>query len=478
MATARVDWEVPGMAVGIVKDGAVVFSKGYGVRDINVGGPVDKDTVFSISSNTKAFTVASLAMLVDERRLSWDDPVVKHLPYFQLYNSYVTSEIRVRDLVSHRSGLGMFSGDLLWYGTTYSADEVVRRAQFLKPAGPFRAHFGYSNVMFIVAGEVIRSVTGKSYSDFVQERLFNVLGMDRTVISSQALARMPNVATPHARPEGDVRAYPWRISEATSAAVGIISSVSDMSKWITLQLNRGRLDGKRILSESAFREMWEPHISNPAIRVVEVLYPSTHFLAYGLGWNLMDYRGRKVVSHSGASDGMFSRVALVPEENLGMVILTNSATNIGMALMYQILDAYLEGAEKDWSRESLKLEIAGRQQFAGKLAAIEKRRNADAARSLPLKAYTGTYGGPMYGDAVVTHESGSLVLRFLPAPELVGDLSHLHDDTFVVEWRNKFPWFGKGTVEFVLDGTREVRELRVDVPNNDFWFHELEFKRK
>jgi CubicO group peptidase (beta-lactamase class C family) len=478
IAAARADWEVPGIAVGIVKNGELVFSKGYGVRDINDGGRVDEQTLFAIGSNTKAFTSAALAMLVDDKALSWDDPVVKHLPYFQSYNPYVTGEMRVRDLLSHRSGLGTFSGDLLWYGTSYSAEEVVRRTRFLKPAGPFRAHFGYSNVMFIAAGEIVPAVTGKSWSAFVQERIFNVLAMDRTVTSVKALERLSNVATPHAQREGNLRAYPWRASEAMAAAGGIISSVADLAKWITVQLNRGARGEKRILSQGAFMEMWAPHMFNPAIRVVEVLYPSTHFLAYGLGWNVMDYRGRKVVSHSGGADGMFSRLALVPEENLGMVILTNSTTGIEMALMYQILDTYLDGPEQDWSKISLQREIDGKRQFAERMEAIEKSRNPAAPPSLPLDAYTGTYGGPLYGDGKVTVDADSLVLQLLPAPELIGDLRHLHDDTFVIEWRNRFPWFGKGTVHFLLNGAREVKEMKIDVPNNDFWFHELEFVRR
>jgi CubicO group peptidase (beta-lactamase class C family) len=294
----------------------------------------------------------------------------------------------------------------------------------------------------------------------------------------KAVEKLSNVATPHAQVEGNLRAYPWRASDAMAAAGGIISSVADMAKWITLQLNRGALGEKRILSQGAFMEMWEPHISNPAIRVVEMLYPSTHFLTYGLGWNVMDYRGRKVVSHSGASDGMFSRLALVPEENLGMVVLTNSTTGIGMALMYQILDTYLDGPDRDWSKVSLQREIAGRRQFVERIEAIEKSRNPAARPSLSLDAYTGRYGGPLYGDGKVTMDAGSLVLQLLPAPELIGDLRHLHDNTFVVEWRNRFPWFGKGTVQFLLDGARKVKEMKVDVPNDDFWFHELEFMRK
>ena len=478
ISSARVDWNVPGIAVALVKNGEVVFSKGYGVRSIDAGGPVDPDTLFAIGSNTKAFTSAALAILVDEKALSWDDRVVDRLPYFQLYDAYVTREMRVRDLLSHRSGLGTFSGDLLWYGTNYSAEDVVRRARFLKPAGPFRAHFGYSNVMFIAAGEIIPAVTRQSWPEFIRERILDALGMSRTVTSVKSLSGLSNVATPHASPDGVLRTYPWRSSEAMAAAGGMISSASDMAKWIRMLLNRGELDARRVLSEGAFKEMWDAHTPNPAIRAVEVLYPSTHFLAYGLGWNVMDYQGRKIVSHSGASDGMFSRVALVPEEKLGMVVLTNSATGISLALMYQILDAYLGGPNRDWSKRSLEWEIAGKREFVERTETVEKTASPATSPSLPLAAYTGTYGGPMYGDVVVATNADGLIIRFVPTPELVGDLRHLNHNTFVVEWRNRFPWFVKGTVEFVLDTAGRANAMTIDVPNDDFWFHELEFTRK
>ncbi len=475
---ARQDWSVPGLAVAIVKDGEVVLAKGYGVRDMHDGGAVDEHTLFAIASNSKAFTVASLAMLVDEGELSWDDPVREHLPWFDLYDPYVSDAMLVRDLLCHRGGLGTYSGDLLWYGTGYSAEEVVRRARHLEPAGPFRASFGYSNLMFIAAGEILRAVTGERWDAFVTRRILEPLGMGRTVTSTTALARMGNVAMPHGIGwHGELRTYDWYNWDAMAAAGGIISSVSDMAKWLRLQLGRGEVDGRRYFSEDASETMWTVHTPQAVSAGSRALYPSTHFRGYGLGWGLMDYRGRKVTSHGGGYDGMFSRVALVPEERLGMVILTNSMTGVATALSYVILDAYL-GGDRDWSDELLERWRRGQERE------LQRRHDAVAPKatgtspSLDLEAYTGTYGGPMYGDGTVSLEDGHLVLRLLPNPDLVANLSHLHHDTFLVEWRNDFAWFGKGTATFDLDRTGAVVDLDIYVPNQDFWFDELAMTRR
>jgi CubicO group peptidase (beta-lactamase class C family) len=453
----------------------LVFAKGYGIRELGAEGEVDEHTLFAIASNTKAFTAAALARLVDEGRIDWDDHVVEYLPYFQLYSPYVTQEMRVRDLLCHRSGLGTFSGDLLWYGTSYGPDEVVRRARYLEPAGAFRASYGYSNLMFIAAGEIVPAETGISWDEFVQTEFLEPLGMDRTVTSTASLDGMSNVATPHGEKDGRVVSLYWYGWDNMAAAGGIISSVSDMAKWLKLQLNRGTLDGVAFFSEENSRTMWTPHNSFPVSKRSEELFPSTHFRAYGLGWGLMDYLGRKVVSHGGGYDGMFSRVVLVPEEKLGMVILTNGMTSIQTALAYRILDAYLGGAERDWSSEYLERAAEAKQAKRDYWEELESERVHDTQPSLALEDYTGTYGGDLYGDATVTLEDGRLVVQFQPNPDLQGELSHWHYDTFQVNWRKDFAWFGKGTVQFVMDSSGEIVEMKFDVPNDDLWFYELEF---
>lgn len=477
-AKAQAEWPVPGLSVAIVKDGRIVLEKGYGVRDIRGRDPVDEHTLYAIASNSKAFTAAALAQQVDAGKLSWDDRVLDLLPWFRLYDEYVTQEIRVRDLLSHRSGLGTYSGDLLWYGTPYSAEEVVRRARFLPQAFPFRAGYGYSNLMFIAAGEVLRAVTGQDWHDYVEANFFTPLGMSRSVTSTNDLPMRDNVATPHKVEAGQTLPIRWYNWDAMGAAGGVISSVHDMAQWMNAQLAVGRGDGVRLFSEARQRDMWS--VQNPLAVSPgsQERYPSTHFRGYGMGWSLSDYLGRKVVSHGGGYDGMYSQVALVPELGLGVVVLTNAMTNVAPALVYRVLDAYLGGEPRDWSGEGLPGWKKSRVAFEARQAAFESAKVVGTSPSLALSAYEGTYGGDLYGDATVTVEEGRLVLRLLPNPDLVADLEHLHYDTFLIRWRENLAWFGKGAATFVLDAAGSAAEMKLDVPNDDLWFYELELKRR
>ena len=479
------DWNVPGMAIAIVKDGKVVLAKGYGVREIGKPDAVDEHTLFAIASNTKAFTSTLIAMLVDEKKLGWDDRVTQYLPYFQLYDPYVTNDMRVRDLLSHRSGLGTFSGDLLWYGTSYSREEVIRRARYLKQASPFRSRYGYQNIMFVAAGEVAASAAGKSWDALVKERIFAPLGMTRTITTFADVQKATNIATPHASAFSPLRPYPWYSWDACGPAASVVSSASDMAKWITLHLDGGVFAGTRLFSEVAQRTLWTTHITqsvdpNPAVPAASLassLRLPVHFRGYGLGFSLSDYRYRFVAEHGGAADGMFSHVTLVPEEKLGFVILTNSDSSISTALSYVILDAYLGGDGRDWSQLFLGRVKQAPDQKRLERERVEKARVPDTKPSLGLEQYAGRYVSTMYGDAVVAVENGALVLRLLPNPDMVADLTHWHFDTFAIRWRRAFPWFGDGRAQFVLDADARVTELRLDVPNDDFWFYELELKR-
>lgn len=475
---ALADWPIPGFSVAIVHDGEVLLEKGYGVADVRGGEPVDEHTLYAIASNSKAFTAAALARLVDEGRLSWSDRVLDHLPWFRLYDDYVTQEIRIRDLLSHRSGLGTYSGDLLWYGTPYSAEEVVRRAAHLPPAFSFRDGYGYSNLMFIAAGEVLRAVTGDDWHDVVEAEFFGPLGMDRSVTSTRDLRGLGNVATPHKYVAGETIPIEWYDWDAMGAAGGIISSVHDMSRWLRAQLAGGEWNGARLFSEARQRDMWSVVNPRAVTPQYQARYPSTSFRGYGLGWSLQDYLGRKVVSHGGGYDGMYSQVALVPDEGLGIVVLTNGMTGLAPALIYRVLDAYLGGEVRDWSAEALPEWLASREAFEERQTAAERGRVAGTSPSLGLDGYAGTYGGEMYGEAEVALENGGLVLRLLPNPDLTADLEHLHYDTFVIRWRSTLAWFGQGTAQFVLDPSGAVGEMRLDVPNDDFWFRELEMVRR
>ena len=481
-------WPISGFSVAIVKDGEIVLEKGYGVRDSRGSDPVDEHTLYAIASNSKAFTAAALAQQVDAGRLSWDDRVLDHLPWFRMYDDYVTQEMRIRDLLSHRSGLGTYSGDLLWYGTPYSAEEVVRRAALVPPAFSFRDGYGYSNLMFIAAGEVLRAVTGEDWHDYVESHFFAPLGMRRSVTSTDDLPTRENVATPHKYVAGETIPIEWYNWDAMGAAGGIISSVHDMSRWLAAQLaggeivmettGRGGTVGGRLFSTARQREMWTVVNPRAVSAGYKAQYPSTNFRGYGLGWSLNDYLGRKVTTHGGGYDGMYSQVALVPEEGLGIVVLTNGMTGLASPLVYRVLDAYLGGTPRDWAADALPGWLASREGFEARQTAAEDRRVAGTTTSLDLADYVGRYGGPMYGDAEIALEGEGLVLRLLPNPDLVADLEHLHYDTFIIRWRTTLAWFDQGTATFVLDPLGAVDEVRLDVPNDDLWFHELEMKRR
>ncbi len=470
---AQTDWKTPGMSVGIIKDGQVVLAKGYGLAEAGKSAKADENTLYSIASNTKAFIATSLAMLVEEGKLSWDDPVQKYLPWFKLYDPYVSAHASVRDLLCHRVGLGTFSGDVVWYKSNYSAEEVVRRAAELPQAYEYRAGYGYSNLMFIAAGELIQAVSGKKWDAFVQERILTPLGMARTVTSVNALPKITNVASPHKPVDGVNQPIPWVNWDNMGAAGGIISSASDMLKWLQWNLDEGKLNGKSLLPANALRELWQ---AQNIIRIGEggrKLFPMRNFSMYGLGWGLFDYNGHLVVSHSGGYDGMYSRTFFVPDLKLGGVILTNGMTGVGNALMYQVLDMYTNGAKKDWSKELLEREKAGQANHDADMKQLKDKRVSGTQPSLALEKYTGLYRSKFYGDIRIISDKGGLAIKFLPADGLSATLSHWHFDTFELKWAEPQAWFDFGTVQFLLNNAGEPNELRFEVPNGDIFFDEI-----
>ncbi len=470
---AQKDWAVPGMSVGIIKDGQVVLAKGYGVAEAGKSAKADENTLFAIASNTKAFVATSLAMLVEEGKLRWDDPVQKHLPWFKLYDPYVTAHTTVRDLLCHRVGLGTFSGDVVWYKSNYSAEEVVRRAGELPQAYEYRGGYGYSNLMFIAAGEVIRAVSGKSWDAFASERILKPLGMARTISSVKSLPKSVNVAAPHKPENGVEQPIPWVDWDNMGAAGGIISSASDMLKWLQWNLDEGKVAGKSLLPAKALWELWQTHSINRIGESGRKLFPTRNFSMYGLGWGLFDYNGHLVVSHSGGYDGMYSRTFFVPDLKLGGVILTNSMTGVGNALMYRVLDTYTGKADKDWSKELLGREKAGQTAHEAEMKALKDKRVIGTKPSLSLEKYAGLYRCKFYGDIRVSADQGKLAIQFLPADGLRATLSHWHFDTFELKWAEPQAWFDFGTVQFVLDNTGEPKALQFQVPNGDIFFEEI-----
>ncbi|MFH2142112.1 MAG: serine hydrolase [Bacteroidota bacterium] len=466
-------WEIPGMAIAIVKDDSVIFAKGYGVRNIEKGGVVDENTVFGIASNTKAFTTASLAILNDQGKINWDDKVVKYLPYFEMYDSYVTNDVKIRDLLCHRSGYKTFSGDLLWHSTIYSREDIIKRIKYLEPEYGFRSHYGYSNLMFLTAGEIIPVVSGLSFDDFLKTNFFEPLGMKNTCTSIKGFDKIENLAQPHVKHKGTMIPIKYISWDNIAPAGGVNSTVLDMTKWIKMQLAHGKYKGKTYFSAEAQKEMWTPFITEKLSQTDEFLFPSKHFDLYGLGWDLFDYHGRKIVDHSGGLDGMISQVVLVPEENLGFVILTNSMNYLPYTLMYHILDVFFEKEGKDYSGIFLRIINQNELFDEQKRLQEEKDRNKSIKPSLSLDNYAGDYHSELYGDAKVSFDNNKLILQFVPAPEFISTLEHWEYNRFSVEFK-EFPSLPPGKVDFIIDGDK-VTEMKIDIPNPDFDFTELKF---
>ncbi|MGI9040399.1 MAG: serine hydrolase domain-containing protein [Gemmatimonadales bacterium] len=347
------EWRIPGLAIAVVRNDSVVLLKGYGVKRLGAAEPVDERTLFAIGSSSKAFTALGVAMLVDEGKVRWDDPATKYLPGFQLFDPYVTRELTVRDLLTHRSGLAR--GDLMWYAQDLPRDSVLHRVRYLKPTWSLRAHFGYQNIMYLAAGQLTARVAGKSWDEVMRDRILTPLGMSSSNTSVSELIRLPNVATPHEEVDDTVRAVPYHNIDNAGPAGSINSNVVDMAQWLRFQLAGGKIGGKPLLSAGAFDETHTPQTIVRLEGAWKLIMPDAHFAAYGLGWLLHDYRGRKIAQHGGGIDGMHALVGLMSEEKTGVVILTNLAGNsLTHALMYRIFDAYLKQPRKDWSTELLK----------------------------------------------------------------------------------------------------------------------------
>ncbi len=465
------DWNLPGMAIGIVADGELVFSKGYGVLEAGKSGTPDENTLFAIASNTKAFTATVLAMLVDEGIITWDDKVKSHLPYFELFDHYVTNEATIRDLLSHRVGLGTFSGDVIWYKSDIPASQVVRNARHLPRAFPFRSGYGYSNLMYLAAGEIIETVTGKSWMENVEQRILHPLGMDRTVIRVADLPSIGNVATPHALADGINVPIEWENWEHVAAIGGLISSVNDVARWMILNMNHGIHGGDTLISRRSLNQMWTPH-NNYVVDHGREQDFNRHFNGYGLGWGLSDYHGRLSVGHTGGYDGMISEVRMLPKEKIGVVVLTNGVKSPIGAVTNYTLETLLGMEPRDWSAETLP---RANQRWGEdpRVKGIKNARVEGTSPSLPLSDYAGTYASDIYGEIGVQLVNGELQLSFEHADGLAATLSHWHHDVWEIKWKHTHAFFGFGTVSFRTDNKMQVTGMHIEVPNRDIFFEEL-----
>jgi len=465
------DWDLPGMAIGIVYDGQLVFSRGYGVKEIEKTATPDANTLFAIASNTKAITATIIGMLVDEGLLGWDDKVNDHLPYFALSNPWLTSQATIADLLSHRIGFGTFSGDLIWYRSNKSAEDIIRRVAHLPLAHEFRAGWGYSNLMYIVAGEIIETVTGKSFEENVRERILKPLGMTRTIIQLEDLQRMGNFASPHARINNRNTVIEWVDWEEVAATGGVISSINDMSRWMIFNMNRGVWNGDTLLSATQFNRIFTPH-NNFVVDHTRINDFDRNFRAYALGWGLADYHGRFIAGHTGAYDGMISEVRMLLKDRIGVIVLTNGAKSpIGPITNYT-LETLLGKSPRDWS--ALRLPAAQREfQEDERVTAIRNARIHNTQPWLPLEKFAGAYKSAIYGNIYVKLSDGNLRLEFEHSPGLSASLHHWHHNTWEIRWDETQAWFGFGTLQFHINNRMQVTSMAFDVPNRDFYFEEL-----
>jgi CubicO group peptidase (beta-lactamase class C family) len=435
-------FDVPGLSVAIVKDGKVVLAKGYGVRKMGSPTPVDENTLFGIGSNTKAFTTAALASLVDAGKISWDDRVYERLPGFQMYDPYVSHEMTIRDLLTHRSGMGLGEGDLLfWPHTTFTREDIIYRLRFMKPASSFRSRFAYDNLLYMTAGQIIPAVTGKSWEDYVREHILRPLGMTTTNLSNSAFKPGDNYAWPHSKVDGKLQTVEFVNLDNAGPAGSINSSAAEMAKWVLLQLNRGKIPGKedRIFSERQSREMWSAQTILPAGgRSGPLAGLNSKFAAYALGWGLRDYHGRKLVGHTGGVEGFVSRVMLVPEENLGIVILTNAESGSAFdSILFHLLDFYLGLKPTDWIAAYKAEDEQTEKEAAQVMIDQSNARPAIAKPSLPLNEYAGVYNDAWYGPATIRLENDGLVFSLDHTPKAVADLQIWQYDTFKAHWRDR-----------------------------------------
>jgi len=430
-------FDVPGIAVAVVKDGKVIHSKGYGVRSMRTGEKVDENTLFGIASNTKAFTAAALGMLMDEGKLTWDDKVIDHIPEFRMYNAYVTEEFTIRDLLTHRSGLGLGAGDLMFWpdSSDFTMKDIIYNLRFLKPVSGFRTKYDYDNLLYMVAGEVIERVSGKSYEEFVEERIMKPLQMNNSAGSWVRVKEKANAIEPHAPVNGKVQVISRDMFRFGNSAGGIYSSVADMSKWIIMQMSNGKYGDKQLFSRKVHNEMWTPQTIIP----VNASPPyNTHFSAYGLGWFLNDLKGYQQVTHTGGLAGMVTQVTLLPELQLGIIVFTNQQSGGAFsAITNTIKNSYLGIPSTDLVKiysERMRAGVARADSITTKIwtaISAEQKKNSGKVN---YKAFEGTYRDKWLGDIVLREKDSKFRFNSKRSPKLSGEIFFYKNNTFIVKW--------------------------------------------
>lgn len=473
-------FNVPGIAVGIVHNGKLSLAKGYGVANMETGEKVNAATNFGIASNSKAFTTTAIALLVDQGKMKWDDKVKKYIPEFKMYNEYVTEEFTVRDLVTHRSGLGLGAGDLMVWpdGHDFTPKDIIQNIHHLKPVSDFRTKYDYDNLLYIIAGVVIERVSGKSWTDFIQTEFLNPLEMKRTAPNWNLLKDRSNVIVPHVPIDGKLKVIDRYTNPIFDAAAGLYSNVDDLAKWIQFQLDLGKTkDGKQLISEAKMKELTQ---SQTLMSFATRPPYNSLFRAYGLGFQLQDIAGKLEVSHTGGLEGIVTQILMYPQLDLGIIVLTNQQEGLAfMAISNTIKDHYLGLPEKDWLSEFEEM----RSKFKGdadKITAevwtkVEENKNKKNQPS--TKELVGNYQDPWFGEVSIKEEKGKLRFVSKRSSQLQGDLFYYKDDSYAVKWDNAY-LHADAFVHVQMDG-KKVKGLKMNPisPMTDFSydFQDLDF---
>lgn len=480
-------FDVPGIAVAVIKDGSIVHLKGYGVRSLNSGEIMDENTLFGIASNTKAFTTAALGILVDEGKLKWDDKVRQYIPEFKLYDAYVTEEFTIRDLLTHRSGLGLGAGDLMFFpdSSDFTLKDLIYNLRFLKQASSFRTKYDYDNNLYIVAGEIIARVSGQSWEDFVEGHILIPLGMDHSAASFDRIKDKTDVIDGHAPVNGKVQVIPRSTAKIVDPAGGIYSSITDLSKWVIMQLNHGKYGTNlqnHLFSEEVHEEMWSPQTIIPLHGPGSY---NSHFSAYGLGFVLSDVKGYKQVYHTGGLEGMVTQITMVPELNLGIIVLTNQQEGLAFTVIAnQIKDGYLNMNKRDWiamAEQARKGMHDRADRMTDSIWNEIKIIQAKGKTKIDHSTYTGVYHDPWFGDVLISEKNDKLWFDSKRSPKLTGELFPYKGNSFVVKWRDR-SMDADAYVLFSLnaEGKASGITMKAISPLTDFSydFQDLNFSRK
>lgn len=475
-------FNVPGISVGIIHDGKVILAKGYGLASINTGEKVNSATNFGIASNSKAFTTTALALLVDQQKLDWDDKVKKYIPEFKMYNDYVTEEFTIRDLLTHRSGLGLGAGDLMVWpdGHDFVPEDIIRNIHYLKPVSGFRTKYDYDNLLYIIAGEIIERVSGQKWTEFIEQNFIIPLGMNRTGASWNTLSDKSNVIDPHVPIDGKLKVIDRYTNPIFDAAAGLYSNVDDLAKWVQFQLDMGKTqNGEQLVSEKQMKQLITPQTLQP--NFTRPPY-NTLFRAYGLGFQLQDMNGKLEVSHTGGLEGIVTQIIMYPQLNLGIIVLTNQQEGAAfMAVSNTIKDHYLGLPERDWVKEYGEL-IAKRTGEADVVTAevwetVEKNKKRRLAY---IDSLPGTYKDNWFGEVKITMDKGKLRFESVRSSQLKGDMFYYKGDTFAVKWDNAYLHADAFVFMKVEDGKVTGFSMEPISPLTDFSydFQDLDFSKQ